>query len=163
MKSEIVLDKIDEAIIRQFQANGRLSNRAVGQAVGLSEGAVRKRLKRLTESGAVSYGVIVDIQATDMGVSGYLAVEVAPQALAQVSEYVAALETCSLCMLTTGKVNVRAYFYERDSYSLSRTTAAIAGMPGVLRVEFREAVHFTQHRYELIMAPDEQPTSVWNL
>ena len=103
MKADIQLDKIDEEIIRQFQANGRASNRAVGQAVGLSEGAVRKRMKRLTEAGAVSHGVIVDIQATDMGVSGYLAVEVAPDALARVGEHIAGLEICSLCMLTTGR------------------------------------------------------------
>jgi DNA-binding Lrp family transcriptional regulator len=163
MTKPVTLDPIDEAIIRQFQINGRSSNRAVGEIVGLSEGAIRKRLTRLTAAGAISYGVTVDIQATEMGVSGYLAVEVAPSELASIARHVSELETCSLCMITTGKANIRAYLYDRDHLSLSRTTADIAGLRGVNRVEFREAIYFTQHRYELIMMPDEQPGTAWNL
>jgi Lrp/AsnC family transcriptional regulator for asnA, asnC and gidA len=159
----VELDEKDEEIIRQFQRDGRLSNRAVGEIVGLSEGAVRKRLKRLSEAGAVSYGVVVDIQATEMGVSGYLAVEVTAAALQSVSEYISNLETCSLCVITTGEANIRAYIYGKDLRSLSRSTATIAGLGGVIRVQFREAVYFTQHRYELIMMPDEHHGSAWSL
>lgn len=163
MTKPVVFDEIDEAIVRQFQENGRSSNRTVGEAVGLSEGAVRKRLKRLTEKGAISYGLIVDIQATGMETSGYLAVQVAPRTLAQVSRTIAELEVCSLCLLTTGSFNVRAYLYGRDRLSLAETTSAIAGLDGVLKVEFREAVYFPQHRYQLLMKPDEERFSAWKI
>lgn len=163
MTKPILLDRTDEEIIRQFQMNGRSSNRAVGEAVGLSEGAVRKRLKRLTESGHASYGLIVDIQATGMAISGFLSVQVAPSALAAVSRQVADMETCALCMLTTGNANIRAYIYEKDALSLANTTARIAAMNGVSKVEFREAMYFTQHRYELLMMPDGYPSSEWTL
>lgn len=163
MNGNIALDQIDEEIIRQFQRDGRRSNRAIGEIVGLSEGAVRKRLKRLTESGAASYGVVVDIKATDMEVSGYLAVEAAPAAVASVGRYVSGLETCSLCSITTGKAAVRAYLYARDRLSLSRTTAEIAALNGVIAVHFREALYFTLHRYELIHMPEEHRGSVWDL
>lgn len=163
MSERPVLDETDEEILRHFQRDGRLSNRAVAQILGLSEGAVRKRLKRLTQSGIVSYGLVVDIQSTGMEVSGYLGVQVKPKALAEVGDYVASLEECSLCIFATGTMNIRAYLYGRDRVILSQTLAEIGALDGVLRVEFREAIYFTQHRYEWIMAPDQKGLSTWRL
>lgn len=54
------LDDVSKAIIGQLQEDGRRSYSAIGQAVGLSEAAVRQRVQRLTESGVMQIVAVTD-------------------------------------------------------------------------------------------------------
>jgi len=47
------MDKIDKEIIRILKQNGRATYSEIGKRVGLSEGAVRKRIKDLVDSGVI--------------------------------------------------------------------------------------------------------------
>jgi Lrp/AsnC family leucine-responsive transcriptional regulator len=52
--SEIyALDKLDRAILRCLQLNGRETYDVVGEQVGLSASAVLRRVKRLEEAGVI--------------------------------------------------------------------------------------------------------------
>jgi len=157
----IKFDKIDEQIVSAFQGGDRLSNRAVGRMLGLSEGAIRKRLKRLTESGAISYGLVVDVTATGLGISGWLVVEARPTEARRVAEFIGAMDICSLSCLTTGEASIRAYVYAKDNAAMSAIVESVSKRKGVTRVEFREAVGHTQHRYELIMFGDRVVAPRW--
>jgi Lrp/AsnC family transcriptional regulator for asnA, asnC and gidA len=48
-----LLDDVGKAILRQLQQDGRRSYTAIGPAVGLSEAAVRQRVKALVDSGVL--------------------------------------------------------------------------------------------------------------
>ncbi len=50
----------DRAIIEQLQEDGRRSYGRIGEAVGLSEGAVRQRVGRLLRSEAIRIVAVVD-------------------------------------------------------------------------------------------------------
>lgn len=50
----------DRAIIEQLQEDGRRSYGRIGEAVGLSEGAVRQRVGRLLRSDAIRIVAVVD-------------------------------------------------------------------------------------------------------
>lgn len=54
------LDAASKAIIEQLQADGRRSYSAIGQAVGLSEAAVRQRVQKLVESGVMQIVAVTD-------------------------------------------------------------------------------------------------------
>ncbi|MEM1589955.1 MAG: HTH-type transcriptional regulator LysM [Candidatus Bathyarchaeia archaeon] len=47
------MDEIDRKIIQILKQNGRATYGEIGKAVGLSEGAVRKRIKDLVSSGVI--------------------------------------------------------------------------------------------------------------
>ncbi|MEM3550272.1 MAG: Lrp/AsnC family transcriptional regulator [Candidatus Bathyarchaeia archaeon] len=47
------MDEIDKEIIRILKRNGRSTYNEIGKKVGLSEGAVRKRIKDLVSSGVI--------------------------------------------------------------------------------------------------------------
>jgi Lrp/AsnC family transcriptional regulator, involved in the regulation of lysine biosynthesis len=47
------LDDVDREIIKILKDNGRAGYLVIGKQVGLSEGAVRKRIKALTDIGAI--------------------------------------------------------------------------------------------------------------
>jgi Lrp/AsnC family transcriptional regulator, regulator for asnA, asnC and gidA len=55
-----VLDDISKRIIEQLQADGRQSYAAIGKAVGLSEAAVRQRVQRLQDTGAMQIVAVTD-------------------------------------------------------------------------------------------------------
>lgn len=47
------VDEIDKEIIKILKRNGRATYIDIGKKVGLSEGAIRKRVKALTDSGVI--------------------------------------------------------------------------------------------------------------
>lgn len=53
-------DEVSRAIIEQLQADGRRSYAAIGQAVGLSEAAVRQRVQKLIDSGVMQIVAVTD-------------------------------------------------------------------------------------------------------
>jgi Lrp/AsnC family leucine-responsive transcriptional regulator len=60
------MDKIDSAIIRLLQRDGRLSYRELGEAVQLSANAVGERVKRLRTSGVIRH-IRADVNPAALG------------------------------------------------------------------------------------------------
>ena len=53
MNAPQALDKLDKAILRRLQDNGRETYDVIGAQVGLSPSAVLRRVKRLEEMGVI--------------------------------------------------------------------------------------------------------------
>lgn len=67
------LDKLDKAILRALQQNGRETYDVIGEQVGLSPSAVLRRVKRLEESGVIDrYVALVRPEAVGLGLTAYL-------------------------------------------------------------------------------------------
>jgi Lrp/AsnC family transcriptional regulator, regulator for asnA, asnC and gidA len=56
----MVLDRSSKLIIEQLQQDGRRSYRAIGTAVGLSEVAVRQRVRCIVDSGVMQIVAVTD-------------------------------------------------------------------------------------------------------
>ena len=54
------MDRIDVAIVDILSTDGRASNAQIARHVGVSEGTVRRRLKRMVEEDVVQFRVISD-------------------------------------------------------------------------------------------------------
>ena len=69
----IALDKLDRAILRRLQDDGRETYEAIGEQVGLSPSAVLRRVKRLEEARAIArYVALVRPEAVGLGLTAYL-------------------------------------------------------------------------------------------
>jgi Lrp/AsnC family transcriptional regulator, leucine-responsive regulatory protein len=67
------LDKLDKAILRALQQNGRETYDVIGERVGLSSSAVLRRVKRLEEAGVIDrYVALVRPEAVGLGLTAYL-------------------------------------------------------------------------------------------
>jgi Lrp/AsnC family leucine-responsive transcriptional regulator len=67
------LDKLDKAILRALQLNGRETYEVVGERVGLSASAVLRRVKRLEETGVIDrYVALVRPEALGLGLTAYI-------------------------------------------------------------------------------------------
>jgi Lrp/AsnC family leucine-responsive transcriptional regulator len=73
MADSTALDKLDKAILRALQANGRETYDVVGEQVGLSPSAVLRRVKRLEEAGIIDrYVALVRPELVGLGLTAYI-------------------------------------------------------------------------------------------
>jgi Lrp/AsnC family transcriptional regulator, leucine-responsive regulatory protein len=73
MSEPQALDKLDKAILRALQQNGRETYDVIGGQVGLSPSAVLRRVKRLEESGVIDrYVALVKPESVGLGLTAYL-------------------------------------------------------------------------------------------
>jgi len=73
MTPSSALDKLDRAILRRLQENGRETYDLIGEQVGLSASAVLRRVKRLEEAGVIArYVALVKPEAVGLGLTAYL-------------------------------------------------------------------------------------------
>ena len=71
--SPIALDKLDRAILRRLQDDGRETYESIGEQVGLSASAVLRRVKRLEEVRAIArYVALVRPEVVGLGLTAYL-------------------------------------------------------------------------------------------
>jgi Lrp/AsnC family transcriptional regulator, leucine-responsive regulatory protein len=67
------LDKLDKAILRLLQTNGRETYDVIGERVGLSSSAVLRRVKRMEEAGVIDrYVALVRPESVGLGLTAYL-------------------------------------------------------------------------------------------
>jgi Lrp/AsnC family leucine-responsive transcriptional regulator len=73
MAEPAALDKLDRAILRALQANGRETYEVVGEQVGLSPSAVLRRVKRLEEARIIDrYVALVRPELVGLGLTAYI-------------------------------------------------------------------------------------------
>lgn len=73
MSSMHTIDKLDRAILRRLQANGRETYDVIGEQVGLSPSAVLRRVKRLEENGVIDrYVALVQPETVGLGLTAYI-------------------------------------------------------------------------------------------
>lgn len=73
MATAQALDKLDKAILRRLQADGRQTYDVIGEKVGLSASAVLRRVKRLEDAGVIErYVALVRPEAVGVGLTAYL-------------------------------------------------------------------------------------------
>ena len=71
------IDSIDERILAELQANGRLTMKALAERVGLSSPAMIERVRRLEDRGVIAgYRAIVAPNALGRPISALIAAEV---------------------------------------------------------------------------------------
>ena len=71
-------DRIDDAILRELQNNGRLSNKELSAKVGLAPSSCLERVRRLHDRGVLTgYKASVDLTALNVGLQAFVAVRLA--------------------------------------------------------------------------------------
>ena len=81
MKPADDLDRLDRAILRRLQADGRQTCEALGEAIGLSASAVLRRIKKLEDAGVIErYVALLKPEALGLGLVAYVNVRLEKRA-----------------------------------------------------------------------------------
>ncbi|MGW9348275.1 Lrp/AsnC family transcriptional regulator [Nocardiopsis flavescens] len=131
------LDRVDERIIAVLGADARMSFAEIGVRVGLSPSAVKRRVDRLVESGAVrGFTVVVDPRAvgwtTEALIELYCRARTSPGEIRTVlTRYPEITSACTVTGEADAIVQVRA----RDTRHLEEVIERIGAEPFVVRTK----------------------------
>ena len=128
------LDDVSKAIIEQLQSDGRRPYAAVGQAVGLSEAAVRQRVQRLIEAGVMQIVAVTDPLTVGFSRMAMIGIRVEGD-LQGVADQVVALPEVDYVVVTAGSFDVMAEVICEDDDHLLELLQRIRTIPNVVSTE----------------------------
>ncbi|MFF7140201.1 MULTISPECIES: Lrp/AsnC family transcriptional regulator [Streptomyces] len=154
------LDDIDREVVRELQADGRLQYETLAQRVGLSRPAVRARVQRLLDSGALRVVAIVHPAVQGITASGHVSIDVRGEA-APVARAIAALPQAPFVTLTAGRRPVVAELRAADFPALTEVMDTVRSLPGVQEVQAQVYTRVVKDPYLMPAAPaDVTPDEV---
>ena len=130
------LDPLDCRMIRLLQKDGRMSNTAMAQALGISEYTVRTRLKRILGSGIIR--IVAVANPIDLGfeISGNLKIRIDLKKTEQVIDELLKIDELIWVALTTGGTDIDVDFAVRSMKELQELLFnKISNIDGVLSTE----------------------------
>jgi DNA-binding Lrp family transcriptional regulator len=134
------LDDMDRAVLRALMADGGLNAKEVGRAVGLSQPAAWRRIRRLEEAGVIrGRRIVLDREKLGFGVSVFLGVRLAGKGRLDLEAFeraVQAIPEVQLVQLVLGIYDYRLRIVARDLSDFERILRRrIMTLPGVGAVE----------------------------
>ena len=129
------LDDIDRQIISELQIDGRRAYGAIAVQVGLSEAAVRRRVQRLRDVGAMQIVAITDPLQLGYGREALVGIRVHGD-VRLVADKIAAIEEANYVVMTAGSFDIIAELIAVDDDALVHLlNDSIRSIPGVTEVE----------------------------
>jgi Lrp/AsnC family transcriptional regulator for asnA, asnC and gidA len=129
-------DEIDRAIIRLLQIDGRKPFTEIAAAIGVSEGTVRQRVKRLVGDQTLQVVGIVDPKYMGWDAAGVVAVTVKSGLIDEVAAEIAKFPEVSYLFMASGEFDLFVEVYCQDQDHLVRfLNDDLQQIPGILRTQ----------------------------
>ena len=130
------IDAIDRALIRELQTDARQTNVALAKKVGLTEGAVRRRVDQLLSSGMIRIAAVADPSALGLQRHAIIGLRVESSRTEELSAALGQMRELSYVYETAGSYDIIvAGFFASDEQLRIFLTRTVARLPGVLRTE----------------------------
>lgn len=130
------LDEIDRAIVAHLQYDGRMPFTSIAAEVGISEGSVRRRVKRLVDGEVLQIVGIVEPQYLDWQAAAMIGVTVQAGQVDAVADQIAHFPEVSYLFMASGGFDLFVEVYCRDrEHLVSFLSERLQQVPGVERTE----------------------------
>lgn len=129
-------DLVDFALIKLLEADGRLTNAALGRSVMLGEGAVRRRVSRLVDDGALRIIGVSSAGIHGLNVHAMVSLHVHLSNVPKVVAELFPMPEIRFIYETTGSFNVIAvgFFEDNEAFHLF-VGEKLAPLPGIVGME----------------------------
>lgn len=134
------MDEIDQRILRELQADARLSHQELGERVGLSPSPCARRIRRLEADGVIKgYSAQIDEAKMGFGFSVFVSVRLDQQVDGRLEEFEGNVRRYSEivdCWLMTGSFDylLRVAVADLDEFE-TFLTGRLTKIPGVASIE----------------------------
>ncbi|MGD8791609.1 MAG: Lrp/AsnC family transcriptional regulator [Anaerolineae bacterium] len=130
------LDDTDRAIVGQLQYDGRMPFTEIAQHVGLSEGAVRRRVKRMIDADVLQIVGIVEPQFLEWQSAGMIGVNIHAGQIETAAQQIAQFPEVTYLFMASGGFDLFVEVYCRDrEHFVSFLSEKLQRVPGVDRTE----------------------------
>ena len=139
MSDNAVLDELDMLIVKELQVDGRESFREIARRLGIAEGTVRARVRRMQDGGRLQIQTMVDPRAVGLNCYAYVGIKVKESKVSEVTSALATIEEFVYVTVTLGRFNVLCIAFAQSREALAEIlTQKVMTFPGVTRVETME-------------------------
>jgi len=132
--NKIVLDSLSKQIIEQLQQDGRRSYASIGKAVGLSEAAVRQRVQRLIDVGAMQIVAVTDPLSLGFPRQAMVGIRCGGD-LERVADHLAGMEEIDYVLITAGSFDLLIELVCEDDDQLLEILGRVRSIPSVTQTE----------------------------
>jgi Lrp/AsnC family transcriptional regulator for asnA, asnC and gidA len=130
----VKLDDTDRAIVEHLQRDGRAAFTQIAADIGLSEGAVRKRVQRLTESGFMQVVAVTDPMGGGDRRVALVGLRISSRT-ERAAEWVSALAEVEYLVATAGRYDLMFEVIVDDEEHLLRLLSDLRARRDVVEVE----------------------------
>jgi Lrp/AsnC family transcriptional regulator, regulator for asnA, asnC and gidA len=130
----LLLDETSKDIIEQLQQDGRRSYAAIGKAVGLSEAAVRQRVQRLLDAGAMQIVAVTDPMTLGFRRQTMIGIRCSGD-LGDVADRLAAMPEIDYVVITAGSFDLLIEVVCEDDDELLEILGRVRTIPSVTLTE----------------------------
>ena len=122
-------------LLRILRENSRISYLEIARILGVSETAVRKRVKRLLEEGVIRrFTIEIDPKKVGYQVVAMIGLDTKPEALISVLEMLKELENVQSLYSSSGDHMIMMECWFKDYSELSKFVKSLEGIEGITRI-----------------------------
>lgn len=131
-----MLDELDRKIVHILQYDGRIPYTALAEKLGVTEGSVRRRVKRMTESGKLQIVAVAQPEELGLSEGGMIGINIEANKINEVGEAIAQLPEVSYLFQAAGEFDMFAEVFcsDRDHF-VSFLNQKLQKIPGVLKTQ----------------------------
>lgn len=129
-----MIDDTDRAIIERLQADGRMPYTRIAAEVGLTEGAIRQRVQRLTDQGVMQIVAVTDPMSLGVRRVAMIGARVTGDAETTATA-LAELDEVEYLVATTGRYDLIFEVVADDDAHLLRLLSLLRSRPDIAEAE----------------------------
>lgn len=145
------LDAADQAIVERLSIDARVSNSEIAQELGVSEGTVRARIKRMEDQKQIRLTAVTNIDRFKDAALAYIWVEVERSGQTQaVAQALAEVKELGFVGVMLGRSDILAITMVRNTEHLAEFVhRRISSVEGVRATQSTLGVNFVKHDYRM--------------
>lgn len=152
----VKLDDLDRGIVQKLARDARVSNRAIAAELGVTEGTIRTRIKRLQVEGLIQFTVVTDFRMAGSPNLCMLGIDAEPARIATLAETLSEMAEINCVVKLLGRYSLLAMGLFTSIEQLNDlVTTRIRPLAGVRHVDISISVH--NLKYEAGMAKISVP------
>jgi len=130
-----IIDEKDMKIISMLLENGRITYSEIAKAIGISDVAVIKRIKRLEQMGVIrKYTVLIDPKKIGYKAISITGIDVEPEYVFNILNILKEKDYVKYLAIASGDHDIIATIWAKDSDDIAKIHGEIAKIDGVKRV-----------------------------
>ena len=146
------MDELDRKIIALLQRDGRASNAKIAREVGVSEGTVRRRLRRLVQQDVVKIVAVPNLEKLGYATTALVGLQTGPGKSDEVADAIASLDEAQYVAITTGAYDIFIWAGLESAESLGTFLRnKIGNIEGVQRTETFVNLAIKKRTYGLVL------------
>ncbi len=145
------LDEVDQRILDHLVRDARTSNRRIAEVLGVTEGTVRARIRRMEEEGQIRITAITNIRKLVNPALAFIRVEVERGSYSRaVAEALARDPQIGFVAIMVGRFDILAITMVQSAEQLSAFLHAnVYAIAGVRHAECSLGARFVKHDYRI--------------